>query len=195
MAFTNFDTKEINCKIVYFGAEGAGKTENLRSIYAQTSQELQSGLVELGDSANSISFFDFLPVSLGFVQEFHLKLHLFTLPSSSVFEEVASVLLKGIDGFIFVADSRVDRMADNIAALANARKILDQEGVDISTLPRVVQFNKSDMTDLVPEDVLRKELNPQGAPDQIAVASESKGTIETLQTMAKQVILRLIPSS
>ena len=117
MAFTNLDTKEINCKIVYFGPSAAGKTENLRSIYANSAEEMKSGLMELDDGKGSTKFFDFLPISLGYVKDYHIKLHLFSLPLSNLFETVTSVLLKGLDGIIFIADSRFSRLGANIEEL------------------------------------------------------------------------------
>jgi signal recognition particle receptor subunit beta len=193
MAFTNFDTKEINCKVLYFGAPGAGKTANLRSIFGNTSAEVRSGLLELDAEPQPTKFFDFLPVSLGHVKDFHLKLHLFTLPLNSLYESVGSVILKGIDGFVFVADSRVEAMADNVDCLLAARRILTEEGHNLAEMPRVIQYNKRDMADLVPVEVLRQELNPGLHPDHEAVATQSVGTMETLQAMAKQVIKRLAP--
>ena len=191
MAFTNFDTKEINCKIIFFGPRGAGKTENLRSIYKNTAGEASGGLIELEELKGTTRFFDFLPVSLGYVKEFHLKLHLFTLPTNPLYESVSSVILKGVDGFIFVADSRVELMADNIQYLAEARRMLAGEGYNVPDMPRVIQYNKSDLQDLVPLDVLRQELNPGGVPDQRAVARDSIGTMETLQSMSKLILKRI----
>jgi len=191
MAFTNFETKEINCKIIYFGPHGAGKTENLRSIYSNTSAEIRSGLLELNESKGATQFFDFLPVSMGFVKDFHLKLHLFTLPTNSLYESVSSVILKGVDGFVFVADSRVESMVYNVDSLTAAKRKLTEEGYNIAEMPRVIQYNKRDMNDLLPIDVLRAELNPGGVPDHEAVAMNSIGTMETLQTMAKSVIKKI----
>lgn len=193
MAFTNFDTKEINCKIVYFGPRGSGKTENLRSIYKNTSSDMRSGLIELEEARGPTKFFDFLPVSLGHVKDFHLKLHLFTLPTNPLYESVNSVILKGIDGFVFVADSRVELMADNIQSLAEARRMLAGEGYNVGDMPRVIQYNKRDLRDLVPLDVLRHELNPGNIPDQKAVARDSLGTMETLQAMSKLVLKKIAP--
>ena len=193
MAFTNFDTKEINCKVIYFGARGAGKTENLRSLLANTSTEVRSGLLELDDPAGTTRFFDFLPISLGHVKDFHLKLHLFTLPSNPLYESVSSVILKGVDGFVYVADSRVEAMADNVDGLAVARRQLAEEGYNVADLPRVIQYNKRDLPDLVPLEVMRAELNPGNMPDQKAVATQGVGTMETLQAMAKLILKRIAP--
>ncbi len=193
MAFTNFDTKEINCKVLYLGPRGAGKTENLRSIYKSTSAEVRSGLLELEDAAGPTRFFDFLPISLGHVRDFHIKLHLYTLPTNSLYDSVASVILKGVDGFVYVADSRVEAMADNVESLQAARKLLAEEGLNVADMPRVVQYNKRDLPDVLPLEILRQELNPGGVPDQKAVASQSVGTMETLQAMAKLILRKLAP--
>jgi len=191
MAFTNFDTKEINCKVIYFGPPGSGKTANLRSIYASTSSEVRSGMLELSDPGGSTQFFDFLPISLGHFRDFHLKLHLFTIPTNSLYESVSSVILKGVDGYVFVADSRVESLADNLEALLVARRMLTDEGYNVAELPRVIQYNKRDLPEAVPTDVLRGELNSVGSPEIEAVAVKSVGTMETLQAMAKLVIKRL----
>ena len=191
MSFTNFDTKEINCKIIYFGPPGVGKTANLRALYKQTAEELQSGLVEMSAAIPRTQFFDFLPMSLGRVQDFHLKLHLFSLPLTPLYETVQSVVLKGLDGFIFVADSRVERLASNINYLNDLRRLLSEEGFNLTDLPRVIQYNRRDEPRAVPVEILKRELNPGGDPDQEAIATESTGTLETLQMMAKQVLYRL----
>jgi signal recognition particle receptor subunit beta len=191
VAFTNFDTREINCKIIYFGPAGSGKTANLRSIYASTSNEVRSGLLELSDPGGTTQFFDFLPISLGHIKDFHLKLHLFTIPTNSLYESVSSVILKGVDGFVFVADSRVEALADNIQSLLDARRLLTEEGYNAADLPRVIQYNKRDLGEAVPVEVLRQELNQVGSPEHEAIAIRSVGTMETLQSMAKMVIKRL----
>jgi signal recognition particle receptor subunit beta len=193
MAFTNFDTKEINCKILYLGPRSAGKTENLRSIFKNTSAEVKSGLLELEEAGAQTRFFDFLPISLGHVRDFHLKLHLFTLPGNSLYESVASVILKGVDGFVYVADSRVESMADNVEGLVATRRMLTEEGYNVADMPRVIQYNKRDLHDLVPLEVLRQELNPGNLPDHKAVATQGVGTLETLQAMAKLVLRKIAP--
>lgn len=193
MAFTNFDTREINCKVLFFGPRGAGKTENLRSIYKNTSAEVRSGLLELEDEQGPTRFFDFLPISLGHVKDFHLKLHLYTLPTNSLYDSVGTVILKGVDGFVFVADSRVEAMADNAEALATARRLLTNEGYNVADMPRVFQFNKRDLPDVLPIEILRQELNPGAVPDHKAVATQGVGTMETLQSMASLILKKLAP--
>ena len=193
MAFTNFDTKEINCKVIYFGPRSAGKTENLRAVFKSTANELRSGLLELDEADGPTKFFDFLPISLGHIREFHLKLHLFTLPSNPLYQSVASVILKGVDGFVFVADSRVEAMADNVDGLKAAQRLLMAEGYNVTDMPRVIQYNKRDLSDILPIEVLRQELNPGQLPDHKAIASQGIGTMETLQSMA-QLVLKKVAS-
>lgn len=195
MAFTNFDTKEINCKVIYFGPPASGKTANLKSIFASTSSEVRTGLLEVApDDGSSSRLFDFLPVSLGHIKDFHLKLHLFTIPTNSLYQSVPSVILKGVDGFVFVADSRIEAIADNIDCFAGVRRLLTETGYNIADLPRVFQYNKRDLPELAPVEILRNELNPGRMPEQEAVAVKSLGTMETLQAMAKQVVKRLAQS-
>lgn len=193
MAFTNFDTKEINCKVLYFGPRSSGKTETLRSVYKSTSAEVRSGLLELEESGGPTRFFDFLPISLGHIKDFHLKLHLFTLPTNSLYESVSSVILKGVDGFVFVADSRIEAMADNVDGMKTARRLLTEEGYNVADMPRVVQYNKRDLGDLVPLEILHAELNPGNVPEHKSVATQSIGTMEALQSMAKLVLRKLAP--
>jgi len=191
MAFTNFDTKEINCKIVYFGPEGAGKSTNFRSIYNATSSDVKSGLLELGTKEEDSNYFSFLPISMGHVKDFHLKVHLFILPPHNICDTVPSVILKGVDGYVFVADSRVEKMSENIDSLLATKRLLTEQGYSASEMPAVIQYNKRDLKDVVPVDILRREFNSANHTDQEAIASKSIGTMETLQAMAKQVIRRL----
>jgi len=193
MAFTNFETKEINCKILYFGAPGSGKTTNLRAVYQQTSAEIKSGLLELSEGGGTTQFFDFLPVSLGQVRDYHLKLHLYALPPHTLYPTLNSVILKGVDGVIFVADSRLEWMAANIDHFLQMKRLLASEGYNVVDLPRVIQYNKRDTPARLPIEALRRELNPAGLPDQEAVATNGIGTVETLQLMAKLVLQKLAP--
>ena len=193
MAFTNFEAKEINCKIVYFGTHEAGKTENLRSILKATNPELKNGLLQLDHPNRTEKLFDFLPLSLGRVQDYHIKLHLFSLPQPCLFESVASVMLKGIDGFVFVADSRIEKLVENIEALKETERLMQEEGIPLFDLPRVLQYNKRDLKDIVPVDILARELNHTNAPEKEAVATQTVGTLETLELLTRQILQRLAP--
>lgn len=192
MAFTNFETKEINCKIVYFGAKGAGKTSNLRSALSLISAEIKEGLFEIED-IGSTPFFEFLPISLGMVKDYHIKMHLYTLPPFTLYESVASTILKGIDGWVFVCDSQVAALQDNLEAMRHARELLINEGYNLGELPFVMQFNKSDSAELIPPHILRRELVTQDFPDVESIATEGRGTLETIHLMAEQILDQLAP--
>jgi signal recognition particle receptor subunit beta len=191
VAFTNFDTKDIHCKVIYFGPSAAGKSENLRSVFKQTSAEVRSGLLELQQDDGSTRYFDFLPLSIGQLGDFHVKMHLFTLPTSSLYESTASVILRGVDGFVFVADSRVESLIDNSEAMNQCRRLLQDEGYNVADLPRAIQYNKRDLNDILPIDVLRQELNSAGYPDFEAVATQNVGVMECLESLARQIMDKL----
>lgn len=191
MAFTNFDTKEINCKIFYFGPPYCGKTTNLRAIYKKTSLEFQSGLMRFEETTYPTRFFDFLPLSLGQIRDYHVKLHLYTLPTNSLYKHVNSVLLKGIDGFVFVVDSAFDALNENIKYLNYVKNILIDEGVNFLELPKVFQYNKRDLHDAIPVPILRQTLNTYGVNDNEAIASQGIGSMETLQQIAKLILKKL----
>ena len=191
MAFTNFDTKDIHCKVIYFGPTSSGKSENLRSIFNQTSAEIKSGLLELHQEDGSTRYFDFLPLSIGQLGEYHVKLHLFTLPVSSLYQSTASVILRGVDGFVFVADSRAECLIDNIKALNKCRRILQDEGYNVAEIPRVIQYNKRDLPGIFPIEILRNELNPSGYPDFEAAAVKNLGVLESLESLARQIMEKL----
>lgn len=191
MAFTNFETKDIHCKVIYFGPSSSGKSENLRSIFNQTSAEIRSGLLELQQEDGSTRYFDFLPLSIGQLGDFHVKMHLFTLPVSSLFQSTASVILRGVDGFVFVADSRMESLIENTKAMTKCRRLLQDEGYNVAQLPRVIQYNKRDLDGILPIDILRQELNPAGYPDFEASAAQNVGVMECLESVARQIMDKL----
>jgi mutual gliding-motility protein MglA len=193
MAFTNLETKEIHCKILYLGPHSAGKTANLRSIYLETADEANASNLQFV-TEEPTKFFDFLPVSMGHFQDFHLKMHLFTLPDPTLFPTAASIMLRGIDGFVYVADSDRNAVAANPSTLAEVRNLMIDEGIQVADLPFVLQYNKRDLPDAMPVEVMSQQLNPSGNyPAVEAIASEGKGTRETLTEMAKLVVRRLNP--
>ncbi|SME88107.1 GTP-binding protein [Pseudobacteriovorax antillogorgiicola] len=189
MAFTNLETKEINCKVLYFGPKGAGKTANFASIFQQSQTKLHQGRFEL--DADEQPFFEFIPISLGHLKEFHVKLHLYTLPANPLYETVHSVMLKGLDGFVFVFDSRLSSMRENLKNWLETKELLSREGYNMLTLPRVLQYNKRDHPEAVSLDVLRHELNPGGTTDIESSAINSVGTMETVHQVAQKILDQL----
>jgi mutual gliding-motility protein MglA len=191
MSFTNFENKEIHAKVLYFGAEGAGKTENLRSLYQRLTPRSDSDSVFVGETQNPYEF-EFLPLSLSQIGDYHVKLHLFTLPSYEDFEVLPTFLLRGLDGVVFVVDSRVSASFANIEAYKKLEELFKHHDIDINQLVRIVQYNKRDLNHLVSIPTLKSELNKtQSWIDVEAIASQGRGTFETLTTMAEGLVREL----
>ena len=186
MAFTNHETKEINCKILYCGPNAAGKNSNLRSILMHTSKEIRAGLFSL--EAPSPAYFSFLPLSMGQVRDYHLKLHLYTIPPICQGSLVLPTLSKGVDGIVYVIDSRAEKIMSNIEEIANIRELLRGEGVVDTEIPCVYQYNKRDLAGAAPITALRQMLGRSPDEDCEAVASEGIGTMETLKLVTQRVL-------
>ncbi len=186
MAYANFETREIHCKVLYMGAHGAGKTANLRSIYKRSTIRLAREPVTFVD--DQASPYEFLPLSIGQLRDFHVKMHIYTMPENSLYPTFNMVLLRGLDGLVFVADSGLAALQENIDAWSHAKDLLTQEGYNFSALPRVIQYNKRDVETAIPLELLRQELNPHGLQDVEAVATQHLGTLETIQKIAGLIL-------
>ena len=189
MAFTNFETREIHCKVLYLGPKGSGKTANFQDIYKQTA--LKHDQHRLKIEPEQSPFFEFLPISLGYLRDFHLKLHLYTVSLSPLYSSVFPVLLKGVDGLVFVFDSSLEAIMNNRGAIQEAKDLLARHGYNFATLAKVIQFNKRDHEASLPIEILRRELNPVGITEVEASAVRSIGTMETVQAVAKQILDQL----
>ena len=186
MAFTNHETREINCKILYCGPSKAGKNSNLRSIFLHTSREIRSGMFSLGTAAPN--YFSFLPLSMGTVRDYHLRLHLYTMPAMLRGNLVLPTLAKGLDAIVYVVDSSTEKMLANAEALTAIRDLLRGVGVIESEIPCVFQYNKRDLPSAAPLAALRQVIGRTGAPDCEAVASEGIGTMATLELITKKML-------
>jgi hypothetical protein len=191
MSFINYSAREINCKIVYYGPGLCGKTTNLQSIYKKTDPDNKGKMISLATETERTLFFDFLPLSLGSIRGFKVRFHLYTVPGQVFYDASRKLILRGVDGVVFVADSQVERMEANIESLQNLQKNLSEHGFDIATIPYVVQYNKRDLPNVIPLEEMQKVLNPKGAPFFEAVAMSGKGVFETLKEVAKLVIFEL----
>jgi len=194
MAFTNYKTHEINCKIVYFGARGCGKSANLRAIYEKTSSDMQGGSLSLAKDSGPTPYFDFLPVSVGEVNGYHIKMHLYTVPTNPLLSQAISTMLHGIDGAIFVVDSAPSALASNFEAFRHMQSSINNAGVIFADLPQVVQFNKRDLPNAIESKILKREFNAINRTELEAIANRGVGTLETLQAMTKLVVDRLSKS-
>ena len=191
MSFINHAAKEIHCKIVYYGPSLSGKTTNIQWIYNQTNENEKSQLVELTTDVERTLFFDFLPLDLGEIRGFKTRFHLYTVPGQVVYDASRKLILKGLDGLVFVADSQDMRMEENIQSLKNLEKNLVLQGYDIKEVPFALQYNKRDLSDALPISTLRTELNKYNAPDFEGEAPQGKGVFESLQSVSK-IILKVL---
>ena len=191
MSFINYSSREINCKIVFYGPGLCGKTTNLQYIYKKTNPDSKGKMISLATETERTLFFDFLPVDLGTIRGFKTRFHLYTVPGQVFYDASRKLILKGVDGVVFVADSQVERMEANIESVENLRVNLAEQGYNLDAIPYVVQYNKRDLPNTVPVGEMRKALNPRTVPDFEAVASEGGGVFDTLKAIAKLVIMEL----
>ena len=191
MSFINYSSREINCKIVYYGPGLCEKTTNLQYIYNNTNPETKGKLISLSTETDRTLFFDFLPLSLGEIRGFKTRFHLYTVPGQVFYDASRKLILKGVDGVVFVADSQVERMEANMESLENLRVNLGEQGYDYDRIPAVVQYNKRDLPNAVAVDELRNVLNPRRLPEYQAVAPTGVGVFDTLKAVAKLVLTEL----
>jgi signal recognition particle receptor subunit beta len=188
MSFINYSSREINCKIVYYGPGLCGKTTNLQHIYTKTNPDLKGKMISLATETERTLFFDFLPLALGQIRGFKTRFHLYTVPGQVFYDASRKLILKGVDGVVFVADSQIERMEANLESLDNLRINLKDQGYELEKIPFVVQYNKRDLPNAAPLDEMRRLLNPMGVPDFEAKAQTGEGVFETLKAVAKGVL-------
>jgi signal recognition particle receptor subunit beta len=191
MSFINYSSREINCRLVYYGPGLCGKTTNLHYIYAKTSPEAKGKMISLATETERTLFFDFLPLSLGEIRGFKTRFHLYTVPGQVFYDASRKLILKGVDGMVFVVDSQIERMEANIESLENLRTNLTEQGYDLDKLPYVIQYNKRDLPNIAPVEQLRELLNPTGVPEFEASATTGVGVFDTLKAVAKAVLREL----
>lgn len=191
MSFINYNSKEINCKIVYFGPAMSGKTANLQFIYNQTQTGAKSKLISLQTETERTLFFDFLPLALGTLRGFKIRFHLYTVPGQSYYDASRKLILRGVDGIVFVSDSQVTRMEANSESYASLVENLEEQGYEIAKIPLVFQYNKRDIPNICPVEEMSKNLNKLGAPEYAAVATQGRGVLETLKGLSKMILTEL----
>jgi signal recognition particle receptor subunit beta len=192
MSTINFANREINCKIVYYGPGVAGKTTNLKYIYSQVPDTVKGEMVSLATEDERTLFFDFLPIDLGSVQGFKTRFHLYTVPGQVFYNASRKLILRGVDGIIFVADSASNRLRANAESMRNLRENLEEYNLNLEEIPLVLQFNKRDLPDAVPTEMLKTILDPKGQFSSFEAAAQSgAGVFETLRAVSKLVLERL----
>ena len=191
MTFINYVAREINCKIVYYGPGLGGKTTNLQHVYDITNAESRGKLITLATETERTLFFDFLPLDLGEIRGFKTRFHLYTVPGQVFYDASRKLILKGVDGVVFVADSQEERLDADLESLANLKDNLKEQGFDIAKIPYALQLNKRDLPDVVPSGELKKLLLVKGEPTFEAVATQGVGVLDTLKAVARQVLVEL----
>ena len=193
MTFINYASREINCKIVYYGPGLCGKTTNLQYIYDKTNPGAKGKLISLATETDRTLFFDFLPLELGTVRGFKTRFHLYTVPGQVFYDASRKLILKGVDGVIFVADSQVERMDANVESVENLVVNLKGQGYDLQNIPFVLQLNKRDLPNVVPVEDMKRQLVRKNPPEPMieAVAAKGPGVFETLKGVAKLVLAEL----
>jgi signal recognition particle receptor subunit beta len=191
MSFINYASREINCKIVYYGPGLCGKTTNLQYVYQKTAADAKGKMISLATETERTLFFDFLPLALGEIRGFKTRFHLYTVPGQVFYDASRKLILKGVDGVVFVADSQEERYDANIESLDNLRFNLTEQGYDLDNIPFIIQYNKRDLPSAMPLDEMRKDLNPTGVPEFEACAATGEGVFETLKAVAKLILIDL----
>jgi signal recognition particle receptor subunit beta len=191
MSFINYMAREINCKIVYYGPGLCGKTTNLQYIYERTNPEAKGKMISLATETERTLFFDFLPLSLGEIRGFKTRFHLYTVPGQVFYDASRKLILKGVDGVIFVADSQIERLEANQESMDNLRTNLAEQGYSLEKIPFVIQYNKRDLPNVVAVEELRELLNVQKVPDYEANARAGMGVFDTLKAVSKLVLTEL----
>ncbi len=190
MSFVNYHTKEINCKIVYYGPGLGGKTTNIQHVYMKTKAD-KGEFVRLNTDNERTLFFDFLPLEIGEVQGFKTRFHLYTVPGQVIYEASRKLILRGVDGIVFVADSQVSRMEANIESMNGLKTNLEEQGYVFDKVPIVLQWNKRDLPNIAPVSELSGKLNHSSLPEIEAIAVEGQGVFETLKLVTRKVLINV----
>jgi len=191
LSFINFAAREINCKIVYYGPGLGGKTTNLQWIFERTGDQQKGKMISLATETERTLFFDFLPLDLGTVRGFKTRIHLYTVPGQVFYDASRKLILRGVDGVVFVADSQEERMDANVEALENLQENLKEHSYDFNRIPYVLQLNKRDLPNALPVESLKSELMRKNEPVIESIAFQGVGVFETLKAVAKQVLAEL----
>ena len=191
MTFINYAAREINCKIVYYGPGLGGKTTNIQHIYDRSNAGAKGKLISLATETDRTLFFDFLPLELGAIRGFKTRFHLYTVPGQVFYDASRKLILKGVDGVVFVADSQEARMDANLESIRNLRENLMQNGYDLDRMPYVLQMNKRDLPSAMPMDAVVPALRVKDEPVFEAVAVKGPGVFDTLKAIIRLVMLDL----
>jgi mutual gliding-motility protein MglA len=191
VSLVNYSTKEITCKIVYYGAGRSGKTSNLQYIHAFVPEDRRGAMVSLATETDRTLFFDFLPLDLGLISGFRTRIQLYTVPGQVYYGATRRLVLRGADGVVFVVDSQRERFDENLDSFRDLHAHLVEEGMNPRDFPLVVQYNKRDLPGVLPVPELEDVFNFRGQPAHSAVAVEGEGVFQTLKSVSALVLQSL----
>jgi mutual gliding-motility protein MglA len=191
LSFINFAAREINCKIVYYGPGLGGKTTNLQHIFDKTGDQQKGKMISLATETDRTLFFDFLPLDLGTIRGFKTRFHLYTVPGQVFYDASRKLILRGVDGVVFVADSQAERADANVEALDNLIDNLKEHGYDFAKIPYALQFNKRDLPNILSVEEMKEQLCRRNEPTFESIACHGQGVFETLKDIARQVLVEL----
>lgn len=189
MSFLNYSTREINFKVVYYGPGLSGKTTNIKTIYEKVKTDNKGKLVSLATETERTLFFDFFPLDLGTIKGYKVKFHLYTVPGQIYYSSSRKLIMKGVDGIVFVADSQRERFEANIESLQDMMDNLKEYNIDFETLPYVLQLNKRDLPNITPANELIKALRKKNEPVVEAMALKGDGVVDTLKGISKLIMI------
>jgi len=188
LSFLNYSTREINFKIVYYGPGLSGKTTNIKYIYQKIKNENKGKLVSLATETERTLFFDFFPLDLGTIKDYRVRFHLYTVPGQIYYSASRKLILKGVDGLIFVADSQRERYEANIESLQDMLENMKEYKISFDIIPYILQLNKRDLPNVTPANEMIQELRKKGEPVIEAIALSGEGVIETLKVISKLIM-------
>jgi mutual gliding-motility protein MglA len=191
MALINTTSREIQCKLVYYGIGQCGKTANIQYIHQQSPSEMQGKMLKVATARDEATFFELLPLDLGTVRGYRVRFHLVSVPGWIRYEQVRATILQGLDGIVFVTDSRRERLEENFGSLVELERHMHVLGKDLAELPCVMQWNKRDLPDVLAIDILEKYLNRRHLPSFEATALTGIGVFPTLRQVSAQIMARL----
>ena len=191
MSFINYSSREINCKIVYYGPGLCGKTTNLQYVYARTSPEAKGKMFSLATETERTLFFDFFSLDLGTIKDYKVRFHLYTVPGQIYYSASRKLILKGVDGLVFVADSQIERFEANIESIQDMLENLRDYKLDFATIPYILQLNKRDLPNVTPANELIAALRKKNEPVLEGVASRGDGVVETLKAISKLIMIEV----
>lgn len=189
MSFLNYSTREINFKVVYYGPGLSGKTTNIKAIYNKVKSDSKGKLVSLATETERTLFFDFFPLDLGTVKGYKVRFHLYTVPGQIYYSSSRKLIMKGVDGVVFVADSQRERFEANVESLNDMHQNLREYNIDFETLPYVLQLNKRDLPNITPANELLSALRKRDEPVIEAMALKGEGVVETLKAISKLIMI------